>query len=112
MEYVDRNNEKLLCIEEYKLILETETHHDHKIVTVNGVYRWEEDSDVRTIKNTINLNSLTLLLELLGYGKNSEIYRKLYRCMGYSLFGYWEVFYWELNNPEAINYAPGRSEEN
>jgi hypothetical protein len=41
-----------------------------------------------------------------GYTKNSEIYRKLYRDMGYSLSGYWEVFYWDVNNEKVDEYNP------
>jgi len=26
--------------------------------------------------------------------------------MGYSLFGYWEVFYWDANNDIADEYEP------
>jgi hypothetical protein len=40
----------------------------------------------------------------MGYDKNSEVYRKLYRDIGYSLEGYWEIFYWEVNNPIASEY--------
>lgn len=54
----------------------------------------------------IDLNTLVLLLNHLGYGKNSEVYRQLYRDMGYSLYGYWEIFYWEVNNPDANEYHP------
>ena len=52
------------------------------------------------------INDLIPLLDSLGYDKNSEVYRKLYRDMGYSLFGYWEVFYWVANNSEADKYVP------
>ena len=37
---------------------------------------------------------------------NSEMWRKLYRDLGYSLFGYWEIFYWEANNEKAAEYKP------
>jgi hypothetical protein len=30
----------------------------------------------------------------------------MYRDMGYSLFGYWEMFYWEINNNIAHEYKP------
>jgi hypothetical protein len=42
----------------------------------------------------------------MGLGKNDESVRKLYRDMGYSLSGYWEIFYWEMNNEDADQYRP------
>lgn len=90
--------------EDYREMMQTETHHDHKIVCINGVYRWEEDYFVDKQLERISLNDLIPLLHVLGYGKNSEIYRRLYRCMGYSLSGYWEVFYWDVNNEDVDDY--------
>lgn len=91
----------------YKEMLETESHHQHEIVMEKGgILRWKENPEVRFYLNAISLNDLCSLLETLGYGKNSEVYRKLYRDMGYSLFGYWEIFYWDMNNPEADKYRP------
>lgn len=89
---------------DYKEMMTTESHHDHKIVMVNNVIRWKEDKDVAFFLKDISLNDLIPLLGVLGYGKNSEVYRKLYRSMGYSLSGYWEIFYWEINNDDADNY--------
>ena len=103
----------------YRKIFDVETHHNHEIIEdKQGTLRWKENPDVNTIlsferagsttKNMdkINLNSLIMLFRCLGYDKNSEVYRKLYRDMGYSLFGYWEVFYWEVNNEDADDYSP------
>jgi hypothetical protein len=92
---------------DFRLILDTETHHDHEIYEDdNGTLRWKENPSVNKILSKISLNDLCPLLSILGYGKNSEVYRKLYRDMGYSLFGYWEIFYWDLNNEEANEYKP------
>lgn len=68
--------------------------------------RWKENPNVTKILSLISLNDLIPLLYELGYDKNSEIYRKLYRDMGYSLSGYWEIFYWEMNNEYANDYQP------
>ena len=38
------------------------------------------------------------------FTKNSEEWRKLYRDIGYSLYGYWEIFYWDMNNEDAADY--------
>lgn len=89
----------------YADILKYEAHHNHAIIqTDKGVWRWKENPGVRDLLEKINLNDLVPLLYMLGYDKNSEVYRNLYRCMGYSLYGYWEVFYWEANNEDADAY--------
>lgn len=104
--YINRGD---LAEEKYREILDKETHHDHKIIQDDrGVYRWEESPMTNEILKGMDLNNLVLLLIILGHGKNSEVYRKLYRNMGYSLFGYWEIFYWESNNEEADQYEPNK----
>ncbi len=101
---VDRNKIKEA---EYRLILDTETHHDHEIYTdESGNLRWRENETVVKLLEKISLNDLMPLFTELGYDKNSEPSRQLYRDMGYSLFGYWEIFYWEVNNPDADDYKP------
>ncbi len=91
----------------YREMLKTEKHHKHEIIeTSNGTLRWKEDPDVIKILEKISLNDLVPLLCFLGYDKNSEPYRQLYRDIGYSLFGYWEVFYWEVNNEYHSEYVP------
>lgn len=91
----------------YRDMLKTEKHHKHEIIKEeDGVLRWKKNLDVDKLLQNISLNDLCPLLHILGYGKNSEVYRQLYRSMGCSLFCYWEVFYWELNNPEMESYIP------
>lgn len=93
--------------EYYREILDKETHHDHAIITdAQGTLRWKENPNVNLLVKKVNLNHLIFLLIELGYDKNSEVYRKLYRDMGYSLSGYWEVFYWDANNDAADKYRP------
>lgn len=97
--------------ETYVEILDKEKHHNHPIIKdENGTLRWiANDSVCSLLDEKFNLNDLVSLLHLLGYGKNSEVFRKLYRDMGYSLSGYWEIFYWEVNNEEADKYVPNHT---
>lgn len=101
---IDRNS---ITQDMYREILDVETHHDHVIIEDDhGTLRWEETPRVRKFIDTYSLNDIIRTLYMLGYDKNSEVYRKLYRDMGYSLYGYWEIFYWEANNDEASEYVP------
>lgn len=86
-------------------MMKTESHHNQEIVRINGVLRWKANPAVVGLLENISLNDLCPLLCAMGFGKNSEVYRKLYRDMGYSLRGYWEVFYWEMNNYDAADYV-------
>lgn len=52
----------------------------------------------------LDLNKVIVFLLKKGYDQNSEIYRKLYRDLGYSLSGYFDVFYWDMNNPDCDLY--------
>lgn len=91
--------------QEYLDIFEKESHHNHEIEeSEDGILRWKENKYVMMLIKHISLNDLLPLLSNLGYDKNSEVYRKLYRDMGYSLNGYWEVFYCEVNNEDTELY--------
>lgn len=91
----------------YREILDVETHHEHEIYKDNiGTLRWKENSDVVKWVNRIGMNEIMMFFECLGLNNNSELVRKLYRDIGYTLFGYWEVFYWEANNDIANDYDP------
>ena len=80
----------------YREILEKETHHNHVIIEdEHGIIRWEPNLDVMQFYQNISLDDLCPLLHCMGYGKNSEVYRKLYRDIGYSLSRYHEMFYEE-----------------
>ena len=88
-----------------------EAHHDHVIIRDGrGTLRWRKKESVSELisPSRLNLNDLYVLLHSLGYGKNSEIFRHMYRCMGYSLYGYWEIFHWEVNNDIAHEYVPNK----
>lgn len=95
--------------EEWKEMLKTERHHYHEIVEVDGVLRWKENKQVRDLvggKGKIDLNNLWEFFYAMGLNKNSEFVRDVYRNMGYSLGGFWELFYWEMNNEDADDYNP------
>jgi hypothetical protein len=95
----------LMDIEDYAEIFNKESHHAHRVIEhENGTLRWEADPTVTKTLEKINLNDLWYLFHTMGLTKNSEPVRKLYRDMGYSLSGYWEIFYWEVNNEEADEY--------
>ena len=95
----------------YREMMKTESHHDHKIIiTENGTLRWEADEFIGRLTDGCNLNDIVQGLHSKGNGKNSEIYRELYRKMGYSLSGYWEIFYWDMNNEDAADYKQPTSE--
>ncbi len=105
MNYIERK--EFLNDEEYAQIMKKESHHDHKIIKdEEGIYRWEKNEKVNDHVQKIGLNEIIILFILLGYDKNSEPYRKLYRDIGFSIYGYWEIFYWEMNNEEAKKYKP------
>ena len=86
-------------------IIKKESHHDHEIVDEGHGARWKEDPDVcKLVDDMGGLNNIVRLFFSLGITKNSEEWRKLYRDIGYSLYGYWEIFYWEMNNEDAADY--------
>ena len=94
--------------EAYREILDAESHHDHDIHEDNGIIRWVEDRTVRELVDIIGMNHLWEMFYKNGYTENSEFVRKIYRDIGYSLCGYWEVFYWELNNDISDDYVGGK----
>jgi len=57
-----------------------------------------------TVKDDDDLNCTVAAMHKIGLTKNHEIYRNFYRGLGYGLFGYWELFYWDVNNPAAFDY--------
>lgn len=96
--------------DDYRLVLETETHHEHVIIEdVHGTYRWKSNPTVeKYLEKCGGLNDVLSLFYNLGYDKNSEIFRQLYRDIGISINGYWEVFYWSMNNDDTEKYIENR----
>jgi hypothetical protein len=98
IQIVDRND----LPEDYTEMMKTEQHHQHEIVRDSkGKLRWKEDPFTRRLVDACGIGYMIAGFEDKGLNKNSEIIRELYRRMGYPIEGYWELFYCELNNPNA-----------
>jgi hypothetical protein len=86
-------------------LFQTETHHNHEIEqSESGKYFWKPAPLIQKQVQKIGLNEIVDFLYLMGFGRNSEVMRSLMRNIGYSIHGYWEIFYCETNNPNAPNY--------
>ena len=96
--------------DDYTEMMIKETHHNHKIVKTNNVLRWEGGKTVKDLLKHVSLNDIIVSYHNEGITKNSDEYRELYRNMGCSLSCYWEVFYWDLNNPECNKYKQPATE--
>jgi hypothetical protein len=79
---------------------ENEAHHNHTIIIDDDRLYWG-----KTMEKD-DLNKKWEEWTKKGLTKNSEVVRKYYRDIGYSLYGYWEIFYWDVNNPIASEYKP------
>ncbi len=101
------SRDDLSKIPEYKEILDAEQHHNAVIIEVDGMPRWESNPIITKMVDAIGLNEVVAGLLHNNHDKNSEIYREIYRGIGYSLSGYWEIFYWEANNEDAAEYRAG-----
>jgi hypothetical protein len=92
--------------EDYADMMKAESHHSHEIIQdEQGVLRWKEGPFIRQLTEDCSLNCIIAGFYENGKNKNTESYRELYRKMGYSLSGYWEVFYWDVNNEIASEYT-------
>lgn len=91
--------------DEYKEILRREKHFHPIIVNEHGTYRWlaNEQRAREMMKEYFNAHDYNTMF-FNGAHPNDPIVREIYRHSGYSIFGYWEVFYWEANNEEADEY--------
>lgn len=104
---------------EYAEVIRGETAHDHVLIeNEHGTYRWKRDEkrelEIMNYFGAIDLNDVVSewykdskhqLRSPSGTHSNDPLVRELYRCIGYSLSGYWEVFYWEVNNDAASYWA-------
>ena len=103
MEILDRSTFK--DHELFAEIMEKESHHNHGIVLKGDRPRWQENPRISKLVDDMGgMNNVVSFMYSIGLTKNSEEYRKLYRDIGYSLYGYWEIFYWEMNNEDAADY--------
>jgi len=90
--------------EEYAEVLEREELGHELYVNEHGTIRWvadpEKEQEIMDEFGARDLNDLFMK----GADKNDPRVRELYKHIGYSLFGFWEVFYWEVNNDCAHQY--------
>ena len=99
--------ERKLLPDSYTEMMKTEQHHQHEIIEdEQGALRWKADPFVNELVDALGLNEIVGRFYAGGHDKNSELYRELYRRMGYSLSGYWEIFYWQVNNEDVEDYRP------
>ena len=75
---------------------------DHEIEKFGDLLRWKPDPTL----GHVDINKKIEEFIDRGITKNDEEWRDFYRRLGYTLAGYWEVFYWEANNPNADKYKP------
>lgn len=87
---------------DYDELMKTEQHHEHEIVMVDNIIRWKANEGVRELVDSCDLNHIILDMQINGIDRNHEVYRRLYRNMGYSLSSYWDA----IDNPEADEYTP------
>ena len=86
-------------------IMKKESHHSHEIIQDNeGILYWKPDQNLCAEIEGKNINDNIFYFHSNGLDKNSEEYRKFFRDMGYSLLGYWNIFYCKTNNPICTNY--------
>jgi len=109
MEQVSRI-EIALINDEYKDVMYGERFHNHNIITgEDGRLRWEADPEKeQAIMDEFGAEDLNDLFGRCRADKNDPKVRELYRWIGYSIFGYWEVFYWEVNNEDVDEWNPQR----
>jgi hypothetical protein len=85
--------------------MKKENHHRHEIIRdKEGRLFWKPDQNLCAEIEGKNINDNIFYFHSNGLDKNSEEYRKFYRDIGYSISRYWEIFYWEVNNPICNNY--------
>ena len=95
---------------------------DHDVYMDGDVMRWVESPSIdflRFLNNdygmaidpnrVFDLNHFWNRCRERGITKNDSRVRQLYRDMGYSVFGYWEVFFWEVNNDIAHEWKGERN---
>lgn len=91
--------------EEYSYVLEREFVDCELYVDSHYVIRWKKNPErEKEIMKMYGAKDLNDLFGRGGVSKNDPIIRELYKVIGYSLYGFWEIFYWEVNNPRQVEY--------
>jgi len=91
--------------EEYAKVLEREELGYDLYIDNANVLRWVPNPErVEEIMNEFGAKDLNDLFGRCNADKNDPKIRELYKAMGYSLSGFWEIFYWEVNNEDAWAY--------
>jgi len=90
---------------EYKQVLKRE-HYGHELyVDKHNTIRWVKNPEKeKEIMEEFGASDLNDLFGRCRADKNDPRIRELYKHKGYSLFGFWEIFYWRVNNPCACEY--------
>lgn len=85
----------------YKMVKRDEAQRHPIHIDKHGTLRWVMDPMIGKMWDLggIDLNKL-----MANSDKNDPLIRDLFRQMGYSLHGYWEIFHWDVNNPKANEY--------
>jgi len=91
---------------DYELVLSREEKDGHELyIDEHDTLRWvEHPIRAQEIMDSFRAKDMNELF-MNGADKNDPIVRELYKCIGYSLCGFWEIFYWEVNNERANEYV-------
>jgi len=100
--------------DEYFAVLHCEPLGHLLHVDKNGTIRFEEKPErAKEIMDSVGAKDLNEFYEIYydqftpDYdepAKNNKLFRELYKCRGYSINGFWEVFYWEMNNEDVDDF--------
>jgi hypothetical protein len=91
-------------------IFETEDHYRHNVVKItlgsSTHSYWQTNTSIYHFLQPLGLHQLSETLLAWGLDRNTELYRKLYRDMGCSLFNYKEIFYMPNDAYHPSQYIP------
>lgn len=95
---IDRKD---ILVPHFQEIFKTEWHYQHEIIAdKNYILRWKSDFASKSEGEIMEE------IESYNGSRNSESFRKLYRDLGFSLSGYYDLFYWLANNEDVSQYVP------
>lgn len=101
--------QRAMLDDDYRRGLEVDGHDHELIIDDRGTIRWKANPVIRKLvrDKIIDLNAVwDNAYEVYGEkAKNTWVMRNFYRQLGYSLFGYWEIFFWEANNEWSFEWG-------